>query len=331
MELFNATPYATQQVIQLDRDGRERLLVVVRATYSLQTGLPVLAEVQSPVALADEYGGEPDNSSITTDHDLCLEKPCADYAITGCAYPKHGKPAPEAIVSFRVGPLRKGAVVIGDRVWAKALATTLASTPLPFTRMPFSWERSFGGRDSTAKRPSWWPENPVGTGFRANGSRREVDGSRLPNVEDPAARMKRPGDRPRSVGFGPIAPWWMPRAGLVGTHDSRWQQERMPLPPEDFDPRFHHPVPHDQILPGYFAGGEPVILAGVRPDGGYSFPLPRLAPGIALKIGEQREEFHATCDTLRIDCESQTLVLVARVSAIVHGRVHKLRWLKITS
>lgn len=327
--MFNLTRYVAEPFVSMGGDGRERLLVVVKATYQLNDGTPRIAELQAPVIVADEYSGEPNQSSVLAANEIAFEKPSADCAIVGCAYPKGGKAAAESIVAMQVGALRKGAVVVGERAWVKSVGSVMMTKPLPFTRMPLVWERTFGGRDESTGRPEWWPENPVGVSFRVKGSKAPVHGTLLPNIEDPTARIKEPNDQGRSVGFGPIPPSWSPRPRYAGTHDERWERDRMPLPPEDFDPRFHHPVPPDQILRGYLQGGEAVILAGVRPEGGYSFAVPRLGPQLTIQIGEQQETPALRCDTLRVDCEAQRLYLVARASVVVQGRVNKVRWIKL--
>jgi hypothetical protein len=333
LELFNLTPYVADRFLGMDADGLERLVVVVKATYTLEDvpsgGRPRLAATQQPLVVADQYAGEPDASSLLQASEIVATKPSADYAILGCAYPKGGRPAPEALVSVRVGPLRKGLLAIGERVWVKTLGSIGPTAPRPFSRLPLVYERAYGGKDPSTTPAAWWPDNPVGIGFRTKASRLPVDGARLPNLEDPAARFTAPNERTRTVCLSPIPPSWSSRARHAGTFDQRWRRQRMPLPPSDFDARFHHAVPPDQVLPGFLAGGEPIVLAGVRPEGGYGFALPALHPEISIQVGGAREAPPVQCDTLVVDCEAQRLTLVARASLVVQGRVPRLRWIKV--
>jgi hypothetical protein len=104
----------------------------------------------------------------------------------------------------------------------------------------------------------------------------------------------------------------------------------MPLPPADFDPRFDHAAPPDQVLRGYVAGGELVSITSVRPDGGsYRFALPALAPEVVVRIGGERQTPRFVCDTVVIDCAAQRLWLVGRAATSVHGRIAELEWIKI--
>jgi hypothetical protein len=327
MELVNLTPYAADISITMDGDGSEMLLVMVKATFVLGDGLPALAPEQDKPVLADEYAGEPDRSSLVRAAESCLFKPAADVVVSGSAFSPRGRGS-ETLVALELGPIRKVIRVIGDRAWKSARGDI--SSPQPFVEMPLTYERAFGGRDASAAPPEAWPENPVGVGFRGQGSRAPLAGAPLPNLEDPRQPITRPTDRPRSRGLGPIAPSWSPRPGYAGTYDAAWQRQRMPFPPLDFDPRFGHAAPIDQVLPGYLVGGEAVSLTGMRPAGGvYRFTLPALAPEVIVRVAGERDTPPLSCDTLAIDAKAQTFSLLARATLRVHGRVPAIQWIKV--
>jgi len=330
MELVNLTPYAVERAIGMDGDGRETLLVAVKATFALTAGGKddlVLAEEQPPLVMADEYSGEPGLSSISRASEMAPFKPGADLLVHGCAYPSRERDA-ETQVVFSVGRLQKAVWVTGDRAWEGSRGAP--SRPIPLARMPLVYERAFGGRDDSPGTPDACAENPVGVGFRAARSRLPVAGARLPNLEDPAQPMRAPDDRPAPRGLGPIAPSWSPRPRYAGTYDAAWQRQRLPLLPQDFDPRFHQAAPADQVLPGYLAGGEPVAITSVRPGGrGFQFSVPALRPAVVVRVGQQRETPPAPCDMLILDCEAALLSLVFRASLPIQGRLADLAWIKI--
>jgi hypothetical protein len=196
--------------------------------------------------------------------------------------------------------------------------------------MPILWERAYGGRDESGKVPEMHPENPVGRGFRSKSSKLPIDQSLLPNLEDPQAPVRSPGDRPKPCGLGPIAPWWSPRPSYAGTYDDTWKKDRLPLLPVDFSPIFHHAAPHDQIIPGALQGGETLTLTGVRPGGGgYHFPLPAVRPGAEVQLGGEWIPLALRCDTVIVDTDAQTLSLVFRASMPIHMRLHRLQWVMI--
>jgi hypothetical protein len=178
-----------------------------------------VAEVQEPVVLGDEYHGEPDTSSLRRAGEMALEKPGTEVVVLGSAYPAAAT-GTEALVALRFGTIQKAVQVIGDRVWVGDTAP-IVSHPVPFERMPLVWERAFGGRDASGGPLEAHLENPVGKGFRASSSRLPIDGSALPNLEDPALPVRAPGDRPPPRGLGPVAPYWRPRSRYAGTYDER--------------------------------------------------------------------------------------------------------------
>lgn len=144
MDLYNLTPLAAGRFVFLDSTGLETLLVVVKATFTLQGGRVTMADVQQPLTLADEYRGEPERSSVRYASDLAPFKPATDVLLDGYAYPQ-GRSSTEVLVGFRLGKLTKAVRVIGDRVWDRTLGIALISSPRAFERMELTYERAYGG------------------------------------------------------------------------------------------------------------------------------------------------------------------------------------------
>jgi hypothetical protein len=326
MDVVNATPFAAHPHLFLDASGRERLLVVVKATWSIAEGKARLAERQALVFTADRYRGPPERSSLAEAFDLAPLKPATDVLLSGYAYTSAASRA-EVVVAFRLGQLKKGLRVVGDRVWQSALGMARPSAPRPFERMEVAWERAFGGIDASVPgRLDLCEENPAGVGFRGRGSALPIVGATLPNLETATEPIRSPSDRPTPAGLGPIGPHWRARARHAGTYDATWRLNRYPFLPEDFNPAFYQVAPADQIYPGHLRGGEPMTVAGMTPEGSLSFALPRLAPHAAVEVGNDRLELPpGACDTVLVDCEQRTLSIVWRTAIDVHGKVAHLR------
>jgi hypothetical protein len=325
MDLVNLTPFAADRHLFLDGRGREQLLVVVKATWSIAGETPGVAEDQLAVSVADEYRGDPGVSSLLGACDLIPGKPGTDVLIEGFAYgTSPGRT--EALVAIQVGALRKGFRVVGDRV-GTAFG---ASAPRPFEKMEITWERAFGGTDASVPgKIDLFEENPVGVGFRTRGSKLPSSAP-LPNLEAIDTPARAIGGRIPSVGVGPVAPNWKSRTRHAGTYDARWRKERFPFLPLDFDPRYYQVAPPDQVLPGYLKGGERVRIAGMTPDAPIAFSIPVLAPQVTVEIGDDEEAAPAgQCDTVLVDTDRKEVTLTWRTMVDVHGRVPRVRSIRV--
>ena len=85
-ELRNNTPFEAEWMAAIDKDGRRRFVVVVKATFDIQPdGTTVKAEEPLPINPAPEYWGEPGASSLKVDADLVPTKPGTDLYVVGGA------------------------------------------------------------------------------------------------------------------------------------------------------------------------------------------------------------------------------------------------------
>lgn len=288
MELINQTPFVAERFVFL-HEGLETLLVVVKGTFTIHPqGTTRVADAQEPVVAADEYGGEPTASSIRRATDIVPAKPATDVLLRGYAYTTQ-RSRTETLVAMQLGNIKKGVRVIGDRVWSRTLGSSVISDPLPFDKKELLWERAFGGTDdSNPEQTERCEENPVGRGFRARGSKRLVEGTLLPNLEDLANPVRSPGDRRSPLGFGPVAPSWRPRASYAGSYDSTWRKNVYPFLPKDFDPRFYQCAPPDQILAGHVKGGGGHHRGGTLRDGASAIHAASESSG----TGDSRGKWH---------------------------------------
>jgi hypothetical protein len=288
--------FAVEPLFMNDENGAPLLVPLVQSTYAIVAPdrLARLEEQPRPSLTGELWGEDAAVSSYRIEPPCAFTKPGTDVVLLGHAQARNAMHR-ELTVTFRVGPVGKQVRVTGDRVWVRTMGSIHATEPLPFSRMPLCYERAFGGWDRSSADPAkhtFEPRNPVGTGFRAPGSPFE-EGLRLPNLEDPAEPLTRLGDVVRPAGFGFLSPDWQPRLSLAGTFDERWQEERMPLYPEDFDRRFFNAGSPGLVTDGHLRGDEPVLVENASPLGRLSFRLPgervptcrvRLAYGPTLDV-----------------------------------------------
>lgn len=327
LQLRNDTGLAAAVFASPDIRGVDSLYTVVKGTFDLSRGL-ALAEEQAPVAMMDEYHGEPGQSSIRVAADIALVKPATDVLLLGHAYAPGGRPAFYTDVSLVVGPVHKVVRVFGDRTWMSSGVGYSISTPEPFERVPLVWERAYGGTDATGDVPAAEPRNPVGAGFRARDDG-TLDGLPLPNLEDPYDPITSWKQRPAPAGFAPVAPHWEPRRSFAGTYDAAWQEKRAPYLPQDFDVRFFQVAPPGLVAPGYLQGGEPVEVRGATPDGLLSFRLPQVSVETTYVVDGSRVVRPAPLDTVIIEPDAQRVILVWRSSLDCDRKLLRVRQIEV--
>jgi hypothetical protein len=313
LQFKNTTPLAGAIFLLPDPDGIDTLFTVMKGTFALN-GKVTIAEEQVPVALEAQHYGEPGSSSIRVPTDVGLAKPATDVLLVGHAYAPSSRPVAQMDVSLAVGGVRRTVRVVGDRLWRGAPGGVELSYPKPFTRMPLVWERAFGGSDQGAKGPVEDPRNPVGLGFHLADSERPLEGLRAPNLEDPAMLVTSWKDRPMPACFAPVAPHWEPRRSFAGTYDERWQQQRAPFLPVDFDPRFFQLAPLGLVAPKYLLGTEPVEVRGASPSGVLRFQLPGLRVQVTYLLSGTPQVRPANLDLVLIEPDAPRLILVWRAA-----------------
>jgi hypothetical protein len=329
MDLFNLTPFAARDLVLPNGTGDEVLAIIAKTTHDVRDGWPRVSEKQEPIRLVDEYYGEPDKSSIKWASDVGIGKPATDITLVGGAYSTPTNRY-HVDVRLRVGRLEKWVRVVGNRQWETSMGVAGLGPPEPFDRMPLVWERAFGGTDkSVPDHLEGEPINPVGIGFRAAKSQLPIQGSWVPNIENPWQLMRAPADRPPPAGFSFVAPGWQPRIAYAGTYDATWQQNRAPFLPSDFNPLYYQTSPADQIYPGDVEMGAPVEVINASPSGSLAFCLPPLTLEAVVKAGDDRVALTMRRDTIVIDGDTERLLMVWRATVPVNGRIYEIDWIKV--
>lgn len=314
-QTLNRTPFQAALTAMTDKDGVERAVVAVKATFSLPAdGKPLrVAEKQLPIVYTDEYWGEPGKSSLKYPADLVLGKVGTDIGLIGYAYSYHEIPVKKLKTLLRVGPYVKEVFVIGNRKWQKRsfIPGFEMTPPIPFTKMALTFERAFGGEDKThekEKKRGYDRNNPVGTGYRLNDE--AVEGHTLPNLENPTNLISNWKDKPAPACFGFIDGSWLPRVKYAGTYDVSWKKNQMPHLPQDFDVRFFNAASTDLCAVPFLQGGEPVALVNFSKRGAIQFTLPQISIQLVFSIGEERFLQKADLYTVLFEPDEERFSLV---------------------
>lgn len=307
----NKTPFSTFGAFERDKDGREVWCVAVRATFDLQNG-PVLTvtDPQEDVRLAPEFADE-EASEVSWESDISAFIPDTEVTVRGTIVPGE-KAVPVQNLQLAVGKMQKQARLFGPRLaergmlgWAVADQGAVAPTSL-------SWRSSFGGvLTGEDDRVTACEENPIGKGIALRARRADIPDApiELPQIEHAQEDAL---DQPKSalpVGFGAVSRAWLPRRNFAGTYDEAWQKNRSPLLPVDFDPRFYHSAPQDQVVAGGLKGGEALTLKGFLPDEDISVRLPQIVflARTQLRTGFEETRFRIT--RLDVDLDKRQLGL----------------------
>jgi hypothetical protein len=83
--------------------------------------------------------------------------------------------------------------------------------------------------------------------------------------------------------------------------DTRWQEERFPLRPLDFDARFFQVAPPGLSSPAPLKGGEAVKLHGLHVTGPLTFSLPKTAFGVSAEVDRREVEVRPRLDTVLLE------------------------------
>jgi hypothetical protein len=330
----NTTGMRAGVFVAVDKDAREHCVVVAKGTFRTDAaGALTLAEAQQPLAAIDQHSGDPATTSVRYACDFVLEKVQTDVVVSGMAVAP-GEPVRQLVVRLEVqhGSAQrprqwsKELLVTGDRRWVRVWRDLSPSPPVPFATMPLTCERAFGGRDDSRGpgRVAAETRNLMGVGFHPHRALTEIEGTALPNIEDPARPVRGPRDRCTPVGFGVLAPGADARRRYAGTYDQHWVDHVAPFLPGDFDPRFFQAAPEDQRFP-LFTGGELIRCFNMAATPVVQYRLPALAVPVSFHFVDRTEERAGVLDTVTVEPHRGVVALVWRCKVALGKKPNTLQ------
>ena len=308
MPFANATPFAAIDVPMLDRNGREVVVVIVKATFRVAGPDKIVpADEPSPIRLVDVLR-DPTNaarSSAKYPSDLCVDKRGTDVVILGNAV------ARKRVTQLDVGVQVKAKTVTlrvhGPREYFRGILEVAISASVPFEEVPIEWERAYGG--ATEDYSFVEARNPAGVGVAK--SDRSLVGKLAPQIEHPALPHKTSGDKHPPAGLGAILPHWSPRREYAGTFDKEWQKTRMPLMPGDFDVRHNNVAAPALAFESALVAGDPISILGMSYEL-FAFALPRMPVVLEAQYDAKAESVRPHVDTIIIEPARAQIELVMR-------------------
>jgi hypothetical protein len=328
----NTTGFLAELFVSIDRVGRKHCVVVLKGTFDVDAdGTCSLASHQADFVYVDEHCGDPGTTSVRYESEFVPIKPRPEVVIRGAAMAEGGRPVRQIEVGLAGLGIVKRAVVSGDRFWERRLAGIEPSPPMPFVEMPVIWDRAFGGSDAShdqVSRHGSELRNLVGVGFHLNSDVGSIVGQPLPNIEHPDQPMRSWSDQPTPIGFAPVGRGWRPRIEFAGTYDERWMNERLPLPPEDFDERYFQSAPLDQQV-STLSEGTSFCCLNLNYGGRFVTRMPPLTVPVRFIFNGRVESRTVTADTAILEPTDGRLILLGRASVALPRQITDLREIRV--
>jgi len=289
MELLNPTGLPALLFRTALDETRMAAVVVARVTYHVaRDGSLTRAEGQPWGVSASPWDGP----AGPMPSDEVFYRGGVDLFVFGEAWTPGGRPAPSSRVHVRIaGRLQASLTVFGDRVWAGRTGALKISPPVPFTSMPLTVARAYGGRTAWDGLEVAFPDNPAGRGFCLAEER--AAGTPLPNLEAPACLIRRWSDTPEPVGTGVCSRSFGPRVWAGTTFDG---QGRLTALRGAF---FNDAFP--ALVAGAVEPGDPIEIDGVSPEGPVRLVVPPPPLLVEVAIGAARLKTPLRIDQIGIE------------------------------
>lgn len=263
--------------------GRRHLAVTTLAFFDMAAPDELLPDTALWPFVAEALGDAPLL-------DAGMPKERGEVVVEGMAMPADGVAVPAMGVRLAIGGVDKRLRVFGDRRWLRTRESGrfAISDPAPFTEMPLTLERAFGGPG--------FARNPAGKGHGAERRLEEGRAAALPNIGAWDAPLVEPGQEVAPATLGAI-PYELPqRMGKAGTYDAAWLRDRFPGWADDVDWSLFNVAAPDQWIEGFWTGDEPFLVVGMSAGSGRREG--RL-PGIAARVFVERDDGERRLDALR--------------------------------
>lgn len=335
MQLVNVTPLVAELgVAELPGSPLRAGILHAKASYGFDLEGRVQLERERPFPLFVK--DEPTELGVLPRDDFPAWDARFDVILLGQAHAPGGRPVREMSVGLSVGETRRELVVTGDRTWIGEGAAARVSDPTPFTSMPLTYARAFGGSaevliDRASPVDMSDPRNPAGKGWDVSAAVKTLTESikpppgyptwekgprALPNLEHPHARILRWEDQPPAACWATL-PLESATHALRSVDQSQLQNldpARYVHPLAPFHGMLFHRAADEWVLPQKPAPNCKVVLDGLlreRPHLELTLPAPSVK--LDVSVGDDSAALSVSPQMLVLLPEALKFYVVYRV------------------
>lgn len=297
MDVVNKTAVPFSALVAKTVDGSvKRGIFTAKATFRLEGGEAIL-DRDKPFPITNQVTKHGDWFHLPPDESHAR---IDGFDFSVIATVRAPRPTTRRLLQLRIGDVRRELEVVGDRTWTgDSDGFRTISEPGPFTEMPLSWKKAYGGLFKLEVGPGGFmslPDifNPLGTGAVPDDLTQVGDYYDLPpgypkEFVGPTAapNIQAPGQRYPMKPLEPLVACWAPcpASASVRMGDTIHPGKlSMHLPQDEFLQqqadavlRYAHPELQLEQPP---AGGEPIELVGLDADDSkLTLAFPRLCVG----------------------------------------------------
>ncbi len=255
---------------------------------------------------------------VTLGPDVDFRKRATDLIVFGSAFAPGGEPVTRMQLGIYCGAIRFELDVFGDRYWQKRGRKVLMTDAEPFTTMPLTNDRAYGGVGYHDGLPVPHSVNPRGRGFCMTAD--DTHDKPLPNLERPESPIASWEDRP--------SPACLFRTQAPFIDAALLERPPLEIAAQLMESAGQDAVPELVAQPGQL--GEQLTLRGFHPDGDLTLPLPPYSgPVLTVSVGASRSRFPTTIGAVIVLVEDPVVIITYRCAFRYLFRPGEQRWARL--
>jgi len=331
LELANQSQWSASIYPGWGEDRGYQYTVVVKQSFSFDlTGKINALPACDPIQQTDEYQGDPLASSLKAVNETAPFKKGGEIIVYGTAYPHKPKAVASSVKVEIRGETqwKKELVVSGTRTWLKGFMGIKASEASHLKPTPLCYEYAYGG--SHPQNDALVVEtNPIGIGYTGQG--KNIENTKLPQIELTQHLISIPKDVPVTAGFAPIPAFWAPRNKIGADIDEQAAKIGDCYYGKNVAANLFNCAPEDQQMEKPFTGNECISLSGFfeTVSTPVNLKLKIEKPDVILLDSEQEEYLSPILDTIIVNTDELKFHCIWR-QAIPHKRTEtEISWVYV--